>query len=78
MLTIPCSAVKPGDRVVIFDDLIATGGERHYFQTFGLSYILILISILKALHVTEMISILVLHFDRLFLGLGLGLGLGPL
>ena len=26
MLTIPCSAVKPGDRVVIFDDLIATGG----------------------------------------------------
>ena len=26
ILTIPCTAVKPGDRVVIFDDLIATGG----------------------------------------------------
>eukprot|EP00656_Telonema_subtile_P000103 TRINITY_DN10046_c0_g1_i2.p1 TRINITY_DN10046_c0_g1~~TRINITY_DN10046_c0_g1_i2.p1 ORF type:complete len:200 (-),score=47.50 TRINITY_DN10046_c0_g1_i2:199-798(-) len=26
VLTIPCSSVKPGDRVVIFDDLIATGG----------------------------------------------------
>eukprot|EP00041_Stephanoeca_diplocostata_P026284 m.705261 g.705261 ORF g.705261 m.705261 type:complete len:272 (+) comp22926_c0_seq9:67-882(+) len=26
VLTIPCTAVKPGDRVVIFDDLIATGG----------------------------------------------------
>merc|ERR1719183_155237 len=26
VLTIPCSAVSPGDRVVIFDDLIATGG----------------------------------------------------
>lgn len=26
VLTIPCWAVKPGDRVVIFDDLIATGG----------------------------------------------------
>lgn len=25
-LSIPCSAVRPGDRVVIFDDLIATGG----------------------------------------------------
>jgi len=26
VLTIPCSSVKPGDRIVIFDDLIATGG----------------------------------------------------
>lgn len=26
VLTVPCWAVKPGDRVVIFDDLIATGG----------------------------------------------------
>eukprot|EP00746_Dinoflagellata_sp_MGD_P032151 gnl/MRDRNA2_/MRDRNA2_176530_c0_seq1.p1 gnl/MRDRNA2_/MRDRNA2_176530_c0~~gnl/MRDRNA2_/MRDRNA2_176530_c0_seq1.p1 ORF type:complete len:174 (+),score=44.71 gnl/MRDRNA2_/MRDRNA2_176530_c0_seq1:56-523(+) len=26
VLTIPCSAVRPGDRVIIFDDLIATGG----------------------------------------------------
>merc|ERR1719456_2035501 len=26
VLTIPCAAVKPGDRIVIFDDLIATGG----------------------------------------------------
>ena len=26
VLTISCSSVKPGDRVVIFDDLIATGG----------------------------------------------------
>ena len=26
VLTIPCTAVKPGNRVVIFDDLIATGG----------------------------------------------------
>lgn len=26
ILTIPCTAVRPGDRVVIFDDLIATGG----------------------------------------------------
>lgn len=26
VLTIPCSAVKPGDRIIIFDDLIATGG----------------------------------------------------
>lgn len=26
VLTIPCAAVRPGDRVVIFDDLIATGG----------------------------------------------------
>lgn len=26
ILTIPCNAVRPGDRVVIFDDLIATGG----------------------------------------------------
>lgn len=26
VLTIPCGAVRPGDRVVIFDDLIATGG----------------------------------------------------
>lgn len=26
VLTIPCASVKPGDRVVIFDDLIATGG----------------------------------------------------
>ena len=25
-MSIPCSAVRPGDRVVIFDDLIATGG----------------------------------------------------
>jgi hypothetical protein len=25
-LSIPCSACRPGDRVVIFDDLIATGG----------------------------------------------------
>eukprot|EP00448_Togula_jolla_P025940 CAMPEP_0170652036 /NCGR_PEP_ID=MMETSP0224-20130122/46692_1 /TAXON_ID=285029 /ORGANISM="Togula jolla, Strain CCCM 725" /LENGTH=283 /DNA_ID=CAMNT_0010983879 /DNA_START=23 /DNA_END=874 /DNA_ORIENTATION=+ len=26
VLTVPCSAVRPGDRVIIFDDLIATGG----------------------------------------------------
>ena len=26
VLAVPCSAVRPGDRVVIFDDLIATGG----------------------------------------------------
>jgi len=26
VLTIPCTAVKKGDRVVIFDDLMATGG----------------------------------------------------
>jgi len=26
ILVIPCASVKPGDRVVIFDDLIATGG----------------------------------------------------
>ena len=26
VLTIPCRAVSPGDRVIIFDDLIATGG----------------------------------------------------
>ena len=32
MLTIPCNAVKPGDRVLVVDDLIATGGA--YMQRF--------------------------------------------